>query len=44
MTALHWRDLILDRIEARCRIEDTGFVLDDKPSPCHRIKRANEAI
>ena len=35
MTALHRRDQILDRIEARCRIEDTGFVLDDKPSPCH---------
>ena len=35
MTPLHRRDYILDRIEARCRIEDTGFVLDDKPSPCH---------
>ena len=35
MTTLHRRDQILDRIEARCRIEDTGFVLDDKPSPCH---------
>lgn len=35
MTPLHRRDQILDRIEARCRIEDTGFVLDHKPSPCH---------
>ena len=35
MTTLHRRDQILDRIEARCRIEDTGFVLDHKPSPCH---------
>ena len=35
MSALHRRDQILDRIEARCRIEDTGFVLDHKPSPCH---------
>jgi len=35
MTSLHRRDQILDRIEARCRIEDTGFVLDGKPSPCH---------
>ena len=35
MTPLYRRDQILDRIEARCRIEDTGFVLDDKPSPCH---------
>ena len=33
MTALHRRDQILDRIEARCRIEDTGFVLDNNPSP-----------
>ena len=35
MTTLYRRDQILDRIEARCRIEDTGFVLDHKPSPCH---------
>lgn len=35
MTALHRRDQILDRIEARCSIVDTGFVLDHKPSPCH---------
>ena len=35
MTALHRRDQILDRIEARCSIVYTGFVLDHKPSPCH---------
>lgn len=35
MTPLHRRDQILGRIEARCSIVDTGFVLDGKPSPCH---------
>jgi hypothetical protein len=29
------REQILLRIEARCDIVDTGFILDDKPSPCH---------
>ena len=37
ITPLHLlrRDQILLRIEARCTITDTGFVLDHKPSPCH---------
>lgn len=35
MTSLLRRDQILDRIEVRCLIEDAGFVLDRKPSPCH---------
>lgn len=35
MTPLHRRDQILARIEARCSIVDTGFVLDHKPSPYH---------
>lgn len=29
------RKEIRERIEARCKVEDTGFVLDNKPSPCH---------
>ena len=37
ITPLHLlrRDQILLRIESRCTITDTGFVLDHKPSPCH---------
>lgn len=26
---------IIKRLEKRCAITDTGFVLDGKPSPCH---------
>ena len=26
---------IIERLEKRCAITDTGFVLDGKPSPCH---------
>lgn len=29
------RKTIIERIEARCEIVDTGFVLGSKPSPCH---------
>jgi len=29
------RDLIIDRIEDRCTIFDTGHHIDGKPSPCH---------
>lgn len=29
------RDNIIAKIEARCRIEDTGYHIDGKPSPCH---------
>lgn len=35
MSALPRREHILNRIEARCDIVNTGFVLDGKPSPCH---------
>ena len=29
------REEILDRIHERVDVVDNGFVLDDKPSPCH---------
>jgi len=29
---------ILEKIEHRCEIIDTGFVLNNKPSPCHLWK------
>lgn len=29
------RHSIIERIQARCLIEDTGFVIEGKPSPCH---------
>ncbi|WP_441280635.1 HNH endonuclease signature motif containing protein [Tardiphaga sp. 862_B3_N1_1] len=29
------RQVIIEKIEARCEIVDTGYVLDGKPSPCH---------
>lgn len=29
------REAIIQKIEARCDILDLGFVLNDKPSPCH---------
>lgn len=29
------RELIIEKIEERCAIVDTGFALDGKPSPCH---------
>lgn len=29
------RPTIISKIEARCSIEDTGFVLFNSPSPCH---------
>lgn len=35
MTALHRWEHLLERIEARCNIVDTGLILDHKPSPCH---------
>lgn len=39
MTPTHKQDnrraTILQKIEVRCQVEDRGFVLDGKPSPCH---------
>ncbi len=29
------RESIIEKIESRCEIKDTGFILNDKPSPCH---------
>lgn len=29
------RNSIIERIQNRCEIVDTGFVVDGKPSPCH---------
>lgn len=29
------RDEIIQKIEARCQIIDTGFIVSGKPSPCH---------
>lgn len=29
------RQTIIDKIESRCVIEDTGFFIDGQPSPCH---------
>ena len=29
------RQSILQKIEKRCNVEDRGFILDGKPSPCH---------
>lgn len=29
------RSQLIERLEARCRIIYTGFVLDGNPSPCH---------
>lgn len=29
------RDLIIERIQLRVEVTDTGFMLDGKPSPCH---------
>lgn len=29
------RKSIIDRIEDRCNIEFTGFIIDGQPSPCH---------
>jgi hypothetical protein len=29
------RNSIIKKIESRCDIVETGFVLDGKPSPCH---------
>lgn len=29
------RETVIAKLEARCDIVDTGFVLDGKPSPCH---------
>lgn len=29
------REAILAKVEDRCEIVETGFVLDGKPSPCH---------
>ena len=29
------RDTVIEKIESRCFIEDTGFVLNGSPSPCH---------
>lgn len=31
----HRRDSIMKRIESRCKIVHTGFVINGKPSPCH---------
>lgn len=29
------RSAIIEKIENRCEIVDLGFLIDDKPSPCH---------
>lgn len=29
------RQTTIQKIESRCAIEDTGFILDGNPSPCH---------
>lgn len=29
------RQTIIEKIESRCSIEDTGHLIDGKPSPCH---------
>ena len=29
------RQTIIERIDARCDIQDTGFILNGQPSPCH---------
>lgn len=29
------RQSIIEKIQSRCAITDTGFVLNDQPSPCH---------
>lgn len=29
------RQTIIDKIESRCVIEDTGFFIDGQPSPCY---------
>jgi len=29
------RQVIIERLEARCKIVDMGFILDGNPSPCH---------
>jgi hypothetical protein len=29
------RQAIIAKIESRCKVEDRGFILDGKPSPCH---------
>ena len=31
----HRRTSIIERIESRCEIIDTGFLIDGIPSPCH---------
>lgn len=35
MSVSNRRERILDRIHARVIVEERGFVLDGKPSPCH---------
>ena len=34
-TIINRRVSIIERLEQRCAIVDTGFVLNGKPSPCH---------
>ena len=34
-TVFDRKQTILDRIKERTVVEDRGFILDDKPSPCH---------
>lgn len=34
-TTVDRRTIIIERIQARCHIQDTGFIINDKPSPCH---------
>ncbi|QYW01885.1 HNH endonuclease [Stenotrophomonas phage Piffle] len=29
------RKTIIEKIESRCSVEDTGFRIEGKPSPCH---------
>lgn len=29
------RDFIIDKIQSKCEVKQTGFILNNKPSPCH---------
>lgn len=29
------RESIITKVQRRCRVEDTGFILNGEPSPCH---------
>lgn len=34
-TSADRRNSIIERIESRCAIVDTGFLINNQPSPCH---------